>query len=379
MKKVVFGLAVIATLLLVGCASAPSDPIYADVIGFSDDVSYRYKYFYIGSSGSNEIENARSHIKKLPTGRNTAMYYALDVGLDRIEEIQEDRKDDENTKYYVVLLTDGLDNVSVEMARNNKRGDYMNLSEYGEVLQKRMASIFNEKKFLGLVEKENLKNSFQSYAILVKGEDLKKSDYTDEELRQLLVPITGAQNEYRPAPIVDDSYDKVLEEFKKKFVVTSFSFRIPKGYAGQRIQMKLFANDGTEYFVEGDFVRNQVDKFMGKTEYYYTFENMTSNGLSFDGFTGTLSGEESEYDPNNVLFAFNKMLTGDNPVKVDDSEQRFLENEKWRFNSEYQHGSATKKNAYVLFILDRSSSMGADRSKAEDAAIKMIEFISDNI
>ena len=381
-------------MICISCKSTPpSDPIYADIVSFSDNVNTYYGLYYIGQDpmyrrGTNDMDKVKTIVQNLKVGQNTAAYYAMDEALDRLQKVQEKRKDDVKTKYYIIMLTDGLDNVSVEMARRNKRGYYNNLDEYGDFLQSKMSEIFNDEKLFGLIKNVNTANSFQAYPLMVMGNDLKQSGYTAQDVKTLLEPLSGAQNEYRPKPLVEESFEDLMESFKNSFVVTSFSFQIPTGYVGKKIRMEMNTNEGN-YIVEGDFVFEQ-DKslFAKKGEGEYRLCNITSGDLTFDDCSAVLTGD---LYGNNVLFTLNNMRLGDKPVSVMNGENEVTQSfydTAWRKNSEYSQYSDSSRNAYVLFLLDMSKSLrGIEDSetgmngvdKAKQMTIEILNYIADSL
>lgn len=125
------------------CATVRENRLMGDVIGFSDDVqtSFDYQpgffknfmpqsnpYDLLNPSERNEMDK---FIRSIPDGQNTVGYYALDMVLDRIKYVRKKvmHKDPE-TKYYIVLLTDGLDNGSTVVAQNNHQGHYKDINSY---------------------------------------------------------------------------------------------------------------------------------------------------------------------------------------------------------------------------------------------------------
>ena len=172
-----------AALVLISCATKPErhfneDKIYADIIGFSDTVTSvpdlgqgnTFYHLTVNPAAPGELTQADliPHIPYLPIGKNTAVYYALDKALDRIEMIYKNKPPnafsaDKNvyffTKYYIILFTDGLDNVSVQLARNNKKGNYANEEKYAAALRNRMGSIVKGNIF------SSRQNSFEIFLL----------------------------------------------------------------------------------------------------------------------------------------------------------------------------------------------------------------------
>jgi hypothetical protein len=366
MKKV-FLLLIMAIFLLSSCGTPKySSKLKADVIGFSDDVQLSYKK---GSKpydllSKEQLDMMRKKVRTLESGSNTAAYYALDLGLDRITEVKDKfMEKDPNSKYYIVILTDGLDNISAQLAKQNNRGKYSSIDDYAESLQKRMNSIMKNKT-----------NVFQSYVLLYKGADLKLSNYSDEELEQKLSTFTGAQNALPPEVLLDEDLDVLLNKFEKTFIITSFDFEIPKGYAGKRIRMALNAKNSSEekIYFEADFNKHKKDS--------YKLENITPS----DGFTVELPKGGIIYmnnTPNdkstNAHFSINKLNTRNGPYRVIEKnvEQWFYDMGKLRINSEYDSNSKNTKNAYILVILDTSNSFKDKIDEAKLGIGKIVNII----
>lgn len=374
MKKIFTG--ILASVALVAAfVSCSSVGVHADVIGFNDDVDTSYKFYDLEKNG--QIKKLDRVIQKFKPGQNTAEYYAVDIALDRIAEIAKKADEDSRASYYLILLTDGLDNVSVEMAKRNGRGKYLNDDEYALALKKRMETILDTKR-----GKHNSRNIFQAYPLMIYGKDLMDSDLTINDCKEILSKIAGAQNAEEPKPIVDSSTDKILEEFKKTFVVASFSFEVPKGFVGKRIQMKFecFDKDGRrhEVAVDADF-ECQTKK---KKETYILKNISCSEGLDFDQklLSQMVSDEDYDGSENLVSFTFSNIKYNKNPSTVYNPTQWYKLNGKYVKNSEYTGKTDRKTDSYILFVLDTSSSLGdSGREDANATAIEIIKYIKDEI
>ncbi len=375
MKKILgaLGACVLLGLSMISCSSTGG--VYADVIGFNDDVYQFYEPYNLQDDG--DVKKLSKVIYDINKGHNTAEYYAVDVALDRIAEMVSDADEDSKTSYYLILLTDGLDNVSRELARNNGKGNYASDDAYAAALQKRMTTILNTKR-----GSDNTKNVFQAYPIMVYGADLRES-YTIEECREKLLPLAGAQNANRPNPIVvEDDFGAIQDEFAKTFIISSFSFEIPKGYTGRRIRMEVTCKDSSEVsWFEGDFEREIVKK-----KERYVLKNITcSKGFSFDNPSGVLVSsdiDEDEKTSENVeRFTISNIRNNDKAAQINPytAVQRYYDGGKPRINSEYQAASNKHSDAYILFVLDTSDSLRDKERQAKDSAIKIIDYVKQEI
>jgi len=297
---------------------------------------------------------------------------------------------DPNSRYYIIFLTDGLDNVSTNLARINGRGMFRDATEYAEALQERMRTLFSEnvrtRTWDPLAETSviineldmNTTNSFQSFILFFKGDDIIKSQYTDNELNELLIPFTGSQNAQRPSVIINDNLNQLYEHFENEFDL-SFSFIIPRGYEGQRIRMLLNAGAVNEIWFEGNFVRtiNPIQN----NEFIYSIENITfSNGFSFENNDGKIYMNSMRNNSNVVSFTINSLRLNNNNYIVrrnDNVQQWIYDGNKLRFNSE--SAATNSRNAYILFIMDTSSSFGEHINEAKETVIRIINYINNNM
>ena len=84
------------------------------------------------SDGAFALKKQLMNFKKMQ-GKNTAGYYAMDLGLDRVKYVKNKiLKGDKQSKFYIIYITDGLDNISVQAAKNHNKGTYANLTQYIE-------------------------------------------------------------------------------------------------------------------------------------------------------------------------------------------------------------------------------------------------------
>jgi len=368
--------------------------MYVDIMGFNDNVILP---FISGKSqlpphnietekGMNELKN---DIKKLTSGPNTAAYYALDIGLDRVAHVKQNfMNNDPNSKYYIIFLTDGLDNVSVNLAQMNGRGNFKNTAEYAHALQNKMnTNLFNISKYkdpsTGEVITKNIistTNTFESYLLFYKGNDIEKSGYSDEELNQMLIPFTGSQNAKQPPVIMSDDLNVLFEEFENEFGL-SFSLNIPKGYEGMRIRMVLNNETDNEIWFEGDFLkRARIEQNQG---FNYFFGNiLCSEGFTFENYDHILAMDSTLYSNNSniVPFLIKNLKYNEKTYIIRRNDKTlgyFYDGNKMRFDSEFE--LINRKNAYILFILDTSISFNEKLDEAKETIIKIVNYINENM
>lgn len=380
MKKIIL-LSLMLSMCL-NCLSAAmfkknKSKIEAELISFSKSTEHYFKKTDLVQ----QSDVLMSKIMSLPTGENeTALYFAFDEALDRVDDVVKGQKDPD-TKYYVVLLTDGLDNVSIQMAKNKRKGNYKSDTEYASKLNRRINSVLNTDYFFGLIEKENIYNTFQSWPIMFYGEDISDPEYgySIDEVTEKLRPLCGAQNTYTPEPIVDSSLEGIIETFKKNFIITSYSFYIPKGYINKRIRMEFEDKTGNITSLEADFIREK--KFLQKER--YILENITTQGgltLDFTADNNAIVSEEVKKGENSALFTISNLkVDNDYPYSVSSADQLFSDGGKWRRNSEFETSAGRKENAYIMFVLDTSKSLGSEATNVKKTACRIIETIRDEV
>ena len=388
------------------CATQYSEKMYADVIGFNDNITLSYMLpptnpkptdivRPIPGVFSNEgrpfdlrnpsqVRAMQNAIERIPSGQNTAALYALDIGLDRIVEVNKKYMEkDPNSRYYVVFFTDGIDNASVDMANRTRRGNYprgaTGRDAYGSAMQNRMQNILKNYSFFGLIKRPNFTNPFQSYVLVFHGDDL--ASYTDEALRTILTPFTASQNALTPEIIMERNMDQLFERFKNDFVIPLFSFSVPKDYVGRRIRMEL--QNGVRF--EADLNWEAKTKCLFLKRDFYTLQNITvSDGFTFKEYEKMIiEMDEDIYDvhSNTVTFTINELKLRDRSysVRLERVTQLHFDMGNWVENTEYVGTAGGKKNAYILLIMDTSLSLGDNGPAARRVAADIITFISDQM
>ncbi len=382
-----------ALLLLILCYSCSTvkqqSQLKADFIGFSDDVTVSYlddatlrsKSKYKESTRkkyqeepidllkSKNINLFNNEIYSLRQGTNTCALYAYDIALDRIQYVQKNHMlKDPNSKYYIVMLTDGLDNNSpalgYERGKTNNPNDD---NDYIEKIEKRKKNILKRYLLGNFIKAKNKTNEFYSYVLMYKGEDIRRSDYTDSELDESLSPYIGVQNTSSVSkPIMAESINELLERFDNEVISRSFTFNIQKSKTNETIKMFL-DKDETIYF-QCSLVR---DKSLFKNK--YKLENIEySNGLTFE-----LDADYQE-SSTSLDFTLKNIKLRNKPLKVisGDVSQYITDRGKLRFNSEYTSLSENFKNAYVNKILDGSNSFKDKYKEAQDEALIIVEILT---
>jgi hypothetical protein len=371
---------IVAALAFSSCATYHPQKMKADFVGFSDDVtkSYYYKnkcivkklrkqsppYDLIYSNGNKRAageQEMQVAVYGLRQGIQTAAYYALNDALDRVEYVQRKFMDkDPKSKYYVIMLTDGID---TKVADKNA---------YNKMLQERMSTLMKKYSFFNLFtsKKPNTTNSFESYVLLYKGKDLKETNLNDDQLRTLLTPFAGFQNAPKDEDriIIKEDITELVDILEEKLVSRSFRFKVPVGFNGENIRMVLTPKDkANPIYFEGDFSKE------GNS--YYLRNLKTSDGF-------TISSKDLwGYEVGNGLVQFEAkdLKLNGKPYKVnkDVVHQWHKMLGTYVFNSEYSSVAVSYKNAYLIVILDGSLSFREKFSEAQGAIMRIVEIVSD--
>lgn len=382
-----FKLLFLVLLVTFTSCSTSKNLLVGDVIGFSDDVtmnfSYKSKVFKSLSQTNpyNLLTNSDKHLMEkmilsIPSGTNTCCYYALDLGLDRIKFIRRKiAKNDPDTKYYVILLTDGLDNASIEVAKNNYQGMYKTTEKYSKKIQRKTKNVMGVFK--------SRQNVFKIFPILFTKGDIEQiknaNNMTDTQydayIRGIMEGYRGAsKGTNAPEAIYGNDFNRIMSDFQDGFSKSGFSVCIPKGYLNKKVKIELKDKNGVVTSMEG---------FFKKKWFSYVFENIT-----FDGGITATSLEKKKNRLKSTQGVFSKELLASFfidglqlngvPYVVDKAEtkQYVYENKYWMVNTEYFSQTNQRKDAYVLLILDGSRSFKENSMVAKEKAIEMIDFMT---
>ncbi|MDR0941731.1 MAG: hypothetical protein LBM68_05845 [Bacteroidales bacterium] len=338
----------------------------ADYIGFSDNVypSYETNNCVVGwlqpVSEPFDLKTEKGKFKlglmKLQTGEKTSAYYALDKGLNRVKNARiEHMGKSKKARYYIITLTDGLDNNSTTLKKIKGVNKAERDSKYEQKLQKKLSKVmgFSNNRFQSYVMYYDAKDS---YVLNEKGE---KEYYSEQEIKDKLKVFSYGKNASTPEVIYiqNGKIDELAKEFNEEFRQQSFEFKISKGYLGERIKMQLKNAENKEIEIEGLFEQ----KGLFKKKFYLSNVKMT-NGVSCDQKLPEQIAMSVSNDPysTDVLFDMRSLKYMGNIFKVveDDQHQKqlILTNGKWAPNVEYKAASSSITDAYILIILDVSKS-----------------------
>jgi len=373
-----------ALMTLCSCSTVKMGFLRADVVGFSERVETSYgakKHCLKNLETQKEPYDLMTQEgvaamtafvnNEIPRGKNTAAYYAVETACDRIRYIrQHEAKGDKFTKYYIFLLTDGLDNNSTEAAKK----DYETLfrvspEKYRERLQKKLS------KAMGLSN-----NLFEVYPMLYEGDDIKAIQSANnldtaayyQFLRNKFECFRYSSTGNAPPLIFASDYEEIFSQMKNKFISSSYEFMVPKSYVGKRIMMKFKNEKGEEGVLTGVFK---------KSGFKYVIEDMEMQGMKMKMAEQSFHNDEG----SNVVFRMEEMtrdglafVVGDGAADV---RQFYEEDGLWIVNSEYNTEKKVNMDTYFILVIDGSTSLDGrsgnttEFDKEKEMAEKIINMI----
>lgn len=386
MRKYFIVKAFLLTIMIIAlnsCVTIRENRLMGDVIGFSDDVQTSFKkinntmytdpYNLLSSNGRSNMD---AFIRNIPDGQNTVGYYALDIALDRVKYVRNKimHKDPE-TKYYIILLTDGLDNGSVVAAQNHHKGIYKDIDSYIKKMDKKKSLIMGPK---------NKQDYLQIYPILFTAGDLEKmrtSNNMDDAtfnkyVMSMMEGYRGASAGVEtPKPIYGDNLDNLVKAFEEQFAIQGFEFLIPKGYLNKRIRMTMEDLSGNKVSIEGTFAKKGMNFVFKDIKFG---EGLVSESVPSGGMIK--SKNQSEKGSLLSVFMIDNLKLNGKPFKINTDvntiEQQFMDYGFFVTNSEYQSQAESRKNAYVIMIIDGSKSFKENSKIAKEKAIEMRKIVT---
>lgn len=369
---------------LCSCSTVKVGFLKADVVGFSERVETSYgakKHCFKNLCAQKDpydlmtpegVQLMTTYVNnEIPRGKNTAAYYAVETACDRIRYIrQHQAKGDKFTKYYIFLLTDGLDNNSSEASHK----DYETLfrvspDKYRDRLQKKLS------KAMGLS-----KNLFEVYPMLYEGDDIKAIQTANgldtaqyyQFLRNKFECFRYSSTGNAPPLIFSSDYEEIFSQMKDKFVSSSYEFMVPKSYLGRRIMMKFMSDKGDEGIITGIFKRDGIK---------YVIDDLEVTGMTLRMTDQSFQNS----DGSNVMFRMEEMMkdgrafvVGDN---TSDVRQFYEEDGLWIVNSEYNSEKKVNMDTYFILVIDGSTSLDGrggtttEFDKEKEMAEKIIQLI----
>ncbi|MBP5516231.1 MAG: hypothetical protein J6X86_04690 [Bacteroidales bacterium] len=330
-----------------------------DVIGFSDEVETSYTTTSRGMFmnfkpqsapynllNENDVTKMKYSIDKVPRGNNTSAYYAMELAAQRVKYIRKKiARNDPKTRYYIFLLTDGLDNSSPQVAKKDGRIMFsISPEKYQKRIQRKL------KHAMGLWHK----NEFEVYTLMYEGDDIEEAkrmnNMTDEQydkiLRNSMECFRYSSNGEAPELISANNFDSIIEKTKEKLKQTSYTFRVAKSYAGKKIRMNFKNNEGEEVTLTAT-LKKSLSSY-----------SLTDVALS-NGATATIKAISG--DNINALFVIEDFQLKDGhayyPKKSATTQDYEIQPGLWQRNSEYIEKTNEMINTYFILVIDGSRSL----------------------
>ena len=397
MKKLL-GLCAVWALLFGSCVTA-HEGIEADIAGFSDGVYGRINVKNYNKKGKNmvppfTISNTEGLVQMKntvdmmrPQDVNTSLYFAKDFAAKRVKFVRKKiLKRDPDARIYMIIMTDGLENSSLQAAKNNHFGRYGSIQKYQKAVKKRT------KKAMGK------HNFWQVYPIVFIGQDLvnsfKDNNINDEKSQQEFIkrefePMRGAKgaplkknDNVSPEVITSTDVEQLAEHFRQEFTAASFGFHIPKGYVDQKVKMQFFTDES------GDKPAGEFAGIYKKKGSKYIFKiTEKSNGLTFlvPNKKNVLKSTNKKKSDLISKFEVNRLRLNDKFIAIDNKnvKQFVLKSNGakrkdsdsndglWIWNSEYDAQAGTTTNAYIITLLDGSKSILKEDAQNEEDRLEV--------
>ena len=387
-------------IILSSCATTKTRFLRGDVIGFSNEVQTSYNapkgmfsFFKPQERGwdlLNDQERAemRRQIKTIiPRGNNTAAYYAMELATERIKYIRRhEANNDPQTKYYIFLLTDGLDNASLEVAKKDKKILFTRtVEQYQRRLQRKL------KGAMGLFAK----NTFEVYPMMFVGEDMQDSKLrnkmTDQQFKQKLSQdmkcFRYSSVGEAPELISAEDYATIITELRNKFISSTYTFRIPKSYVNKKICMNFENRLGHKISLFGTLKKSGFQYVLSDIEFNDSLATyLKTSRFCSNGGLNLRSHAAMEEDQLNVYFTIEDLRLDNLPYfPVGNKIEQLYESEPnfWQLNSEYKEVTKGAINTYFLLVIDGSRSLDGKNGKQNgfaletDMAIQILDMLTD--
>ena len=391
MKKIFTKAFMIAiSVMCVSCATKHK-AILGDAIRFSDEVETSYTHkdgkfknlshqsapfelYKGGYENPEQVGKLKGFINRDHSGRNTAGYYALDLGLDRVSYVRRHQfKNDPNTKYYIIYMTDGLDNTSVQVARNHKDLWFINKEKaYVKHIQRKV------KNAMGAFSLNQ--NTFKIFPIMFIGNDvqenMKKRGYnTIDEIKKGAADVMkgyrgASKGTVAPEVILGTDFNEITKDFEEMFASSGFEFLVPSGYRGKRIRMNLENEKGEKIQVEGKLTKEWFMWCLTDITYPKNV-TLTDQRPLYRGkpLKKLFARNRKDLKAANAKFRLDDIKLDGKNYKVVAATQEY--GKYYDVNTEFDALKRDNSDAYILLIMDESRSLG-DQAKNERKAMSDI-------
>ena len=355
---------------LSSCGTVHTRFLRADVVGFSSSVETSYKV-HRGKLQSKKIQTdpydltaaadvaaMRSYINTaVPGGSNSAVFYAMQMAGERVRYVRRNLTDgDRRTAFYIFLLTDGFDNASAQVAKNDGRN--WRLLPYDKYQQRVRRSL---KRAMGCLSP----NTFEVYPMLLLSDELqemqRRNDMSDEDFRAYInaqmdcFRFSSRGKEKAPHIIVGDNLDGIYSELYQQVIHSSYRFRVPTAYIKKQIKMNFINRQGQRASLTG------VLKKKGSG---YILDNLRLEGVNVSTRSKYINRRATRLisqptdDPDDVSASFLiediRDLYGlpylPDPQRVD--QEVLMSGNLWYINPDFADTNDLDVNTYFIFVID---------------------------
>lgn len=356
--------------LLSACGAVHTRFLKADVIGFSSSVETSYNVNrgklqskkvqtepYDLTTAGDRVAMHRYIQTAIPEGEHSAVFYAMEMAGERVQYIRKNLSErDPETTYYIFLLTDGFDNASAQVAKNDGRNwSLVTFDKY----QKRVRSALRS------AMSPFSRNTFEVYPMIFKGAELKKmqekNGMSDEEFLSYVSSqmdcfrFSSKGREKAPQIICSDNLDDIYAQLYRQVIHSSYRFRVPTAYIKKRIQMNFVNKQGQQASLSG------VLKKKGSG---YILDDLKLDGINvstkskFINRRATKLIAQPSTDPTEMSAAFLIEDIRDlydlpylpDPKRVD--QEVLMSGNLWYINPDFADNNDLDVNCYFVFVID---------------------------
>jgi len=314
--------------------------LYTGIIGFSNNIADKQPVLL------NEDTKAdfTSFIDLLGMKAGTGLYYAVDSAITMLKEAD---LPDDLVNVSIVTFTDGLDNVSVAMAKDKLGVTYANRDAYRDAVKAKLTSTKIGEAELNI----------SAYTIGIKGGDVAD----DAAFTAGLNALASSPDNVKVASDMDEvtsTFTAIADSLYSESVSYSIVFTIPTGDDGDKVRFtfddNLTAAADSEVYIEGTIT--QSDDSISLTSVTYV-------GLSSGGATTIPGTASAELGYTDYTFEVSASV-GDLMTNVQQWEYA-ASGSAWNKNSEFDGESSVeidivKKSAVIILVLDCTTSLDAN-------------------
>jgi hypothetical protein len=363
-------IALIFAMMIAGCDSGSSSPspgdnpnpndtskagIYLGIIGFNDRLTEKN----ISLLENDTKSEFQSFINDMGMKDGTALYYAVDNSIDRLEKAN---LRDDVVNVSIVTFTDGLDNVSIDL--NNK---YDSRDAYRDYLRTRINTV-----------KINKILPIYAYSIGMKGPDVMDDTAFSEGIAALASsPPENYFYNLANMTEVNNTFAQIAKSLSTQSQTQSIKLKIPGGYEDGTKMQFIFDNinpnvSDSKFCIEGTYKRGN----------YRQLEDVVYKGLTSSSkppVTGKV------VDKAFVEFTFENVVPDSgSKVPTENTKQWYYTGSIWQINSEFGKEGDTvtitdKKSSVIILILDCTTSLGdSNFNSMKTAANRFIDVLLSN-